>query len=152
MLQVRLFERLRDAEGATYSPQAATAASESFPGWGVLYAAAELRPERTDLFYRMARQTVADLAAHPAGTDEFARAINPVLSGLDRLLKTNGYWVAQMENWSKRPELIEQTRSLLPDYRSMTAEQVRAAVAAWVADQGDWSMLVSPATRASGVQ
>jgi hypothetical protein len=39
---------------------------------------------------------------------------------------------------------MDRTRSFLTDYSSLTAEEVRAAVARHVADAGDWSMLVLP--------
>ena len=149
MAQVRLFERLRDIEGASYSPRASSSGSESFPDWGIFYAASELRPERADLFYRLAREIVADLAARPAAPDEFERALNPILTGIDRRVRTNGYWLDAMEGWSERPELIAQVRSYISDYRGMTAEAVRAAVAAHVADGGDWSMLVVPGRKAA---
>ena len=147
MVQVRLFERLRDIEGATYSPRASSSTSESFPDYGIFYAAAELRPDRTDLFFRLAREIVADLAARPPQADEYARAITPVLTGIERRLRTNGYWLSTMEGWSRRPELIAQSRSYLADYRNMTAEDVSAALAAHVADAPDWSMLVLPGAR-----
>ena len=144
MIQVRMFEQLRDVEGAAYSPSGFASSSDVFPHWGVLGAAAEIRPERADLFFRLARQIVADMAAKPAAADEFQRAISPVLSGLDRRLKTNGYWLSAMEGWSRDPSLIEQSRSLVSDYKSMTAEEVRAAVARNVADEDAWSLLVLP--------
>jgi zinc protease len=151
MAQVRLFEKLRDVEGATYSPSAGASSSEVFPDWGIFYAAAEIRPERADLFFRLARETVADLAARPAEADEFARALNPVVSGIERQMKTNGYWLSAMEGWSRDPRLIDQTRTILSDYRSMTAGEVRDAVARHVADEGDWSILVLPARLLGGV-
>ena len=49
-----------------------------------------------------------------------------------------------MEGWFGKPELIDQTRSFLSDYATMTAEDVQAAVAKHVTDAGDWSMLVLP--------
>jgi zinc protease len=145
MLQVRLYERLRDVQGRTYSPGASVSSSETFPGWGIFYASAEVRPEDAPGFLALAREIVADLAAKPAAADEWARTINPVLSGLERRLQTNGYWMNALEDWSRKPELIEQTRSLVYDYRSITPEEVRSAVAKYVTDQGDWSMLVLPA-------
>lgn len=144
ILQVRLFDRLREEEGATYSPSAANRGSESFPDWGIFLASAEIRPESADTFFRIAREEVAKLAATPASADEFARAQNPIVNGIQRRIKTNGYWLAALENWTRNPALIEQTRSYLSDYSGLTAEQVRAAVAAYVADEGDWSMLVVP--------
>jgi zinc protease len=151
MLRSRLYERLRDLAGRTYSPSASASSSEQFPAWGIVTAGAELRPEDHDEFFAMAREIVADLAAKPAAADEFERARNPVVSGIERRLETNAYWLSAMEDWSRRPELIEQTRSLLADYRSLTAEEVRAAVAAHVADAGDWSMLVLPARTSASV-
>ena len=50
-----------------------------------------------------------------------------------------------MEGWSREPKLIEQTRTILSDYRTLTAGEVRDAVARHVRDEGDWSMLVLPA-------
>jgi zinc protease len=150
MFQVRLFERLREEEGATYSPTAQSSTSEELPGWGIFYAAAEIRPESADTFFRIAREIVADLAARPAAADEFARAHNPIISGVERRLKTNGYWLATLENWTTRPEMIDHTRNYLAHYRAMTAENVRRAVAAYVADAGDWSMLVLPAKAKAG--
>ncbi|HEY0111794.1 MAG TPA: insulinase family protein [Allosphingosinicella sp.] len=151
MARVRLIEQLRDAEGASYSPSATVQGSESFPRWGIFYAGSEIRPERADLFFRLARGIVADLASKPAAADEWERTINPIISGLEKRVKTNGYWMGAMEDWSRRPELIEQTRTYVTDYRTMTAEEVRRAVAAHVADEGDWSMLVLPAKAAGGV-
>ena len=145
LFEVRLFDRLREAEGATYSPSGAHLSSEAFPAWGIFYAAAEVRPESADAFFRAAREIVADLAARPVEADEFARAQNPILSGIERRLATNGYWIDVLENVVDHPEEIESVRSYLADYRALTPEAVRRAVAGWVADQGDWSMLVLPA-------
>lgn len=150
MLEVRLFERLREEEGATYSPNAAATSSEELPAWGMFYAAAEIKPDSADTFFRIAREVVADLAAKPAAPDEFARAQNPIITGIERRLMTNAYWLSALEKWTTEPALIEQTRTYLADYKNMTAEDVRRAVAAHVADAGDWSMLVLPSKAKAG--
>jgi zinc protease len=152
LAQVRLLERLRDSEGASYSPAATVQTSYEFPEWGFFFAGSELRPERADLFFRLAREIVADLAAKPAPADEWQRAINPVVTGIERRLKTNAYWSGTMEDWSREPYLIEHSRTYLADYKSLTPEEVRSAMAKWVADEGDWSILVLPAKTANGVK
>jgi zinc protease len=63
MLQVRLFERLREAEGPSYSPSAASTSSENLPDWGIFYASSELKPDSAPTFFRIAREIVADLAS-----------------------------------------------------------------------------------------
>lgn len=151
LAQARLLERLRDSEGASYSPAATVQSSFDFPDWGLFFAGSEIRPERADLFFRLAREIVADLAARPASADEWQRAINPVVSGIERRLKTNAYWAGALEDWSREPWLIDYTRTYLADYRSLTAEEVRAAVAKYVTDDGDWSILVLPAKTANSV-
>jgi zinc protease len=147
----RLLERLRDSEGASYSPAATVQSSFDFPDWGLFFAGSEIRPERADLFFRLGREIVADLAARPASADEWQRAINPVVTGIERRLKTNAYWAGTMEDWSREPWLIDYTRTYLSDYRSLTPEEVRRAMAKWVADEGDWSILILPAKTAGGV-
>ena len=73
------------------------------------------------------------------------------MSGIERRLATNGYWIDALEDWDRATrEEIENVRSYLADYRALTAEDVRRAVATYVTDQGDWSMLVLPARGAPG--
>jgi zinc protease len=143
--QARLIERLRDSEGASYSPAATVQSSFDFPDWGLFFAGSEIRPERADLFFRLARGIVAELAAKPASADEWQRAINPVVTGIERRLRTNAYWAGTMEDWSREPWLIDYTRTYLADYKSLTPDEVRRATAKWVGDEGDWSILVLPA-------
>ncbi len=145
IVQVRLFDRLREAEGATYSPSATHVGSDGFPNWGIFYAAAEVRPDRIPAFFRAARETVAELAARPVAADEFARAQNPVVSGIERRLTTNGYWLGAIEAFATDPARVAEVRSYLADYRGLTAEDVSRAVAQHVAEAGDWSMVVLPA-------
>ncbi len=149
IIQVRLFDRLREQEGATYSPSATHLTSDTFRNWGILYAAAEVRPDRVDAFFRAAREVVAELTTRPVEADEFARAQNPVVSGIERRLRTNGYWLEALERIAVEPDDLAEIRSYLADYRGLTPEDVRRALAAHVADQGDWSMVVLPA-RAPG--
>jgi zinc protease len=152
IFRVRMFDRLREVEGATYSPSVSSSSSSIFPDWGIFYGAAEVRPEHVPTFFRIAREIAADLAARPVLADEFARAQNPAISGITRNLTTNGYWMNAIEDFVRRPRSIEETRSYLADYRAMTPEDVRRAVAQHVTEQGDWSMVVLPARTAGGGQ
>jgi cardiolipin synthase len=68
----------------------------------------------------------------------------PVL-GIARRVETNAYWIQVLERWVDEPRRIENARQYRSDYAALTAEDVRQAMARWVADDGDWSMLVLPA-------
>jgi zinc protease len=151
LASVRLMERLRDEAGASYSPSVSSTGATEYPDWGFLMASSELKPDKADLFFRLAREIVADLAAKPVEADEWQRAINPVLSGIDRRIKTNGYWMGAMEEWSRDPRAIGLVRSYRADYAGLTPQDVRSAMARHVAEAGDWSILVLPAKAAGGV-
>jgi zinc protease len=151
LAQARLMERLRDSEGASYSPSASVQSSFEFEDWGVFVAGSEIRPERADLFFRLAREIVADLAATPASADEWQRAINPVVTGIERRVRTNAYWAGTMEGWSSEPWLIDYARTYLADYKSLTPGEVQQATKKWIADEGDWSILVLPAKTSPSV-
>jgi zinc protease len=157
IFEARLFDRLREQEGATYAPSGTHLGAEAFPAWGIFYASAEIRPASAPTFFRIAREIVADLAARPVSEDEFTRARNPIVTGIERRLATNAYWVGALENWHSSARDIENVRTYLADYRALTPDDLRRAVANFVADQGDWSMLVlparaSPAREANGEQ
>ncbi len=111
--QARLVERLRDSEGASYSPAASVQSSFEFRDWGVFFAGSEIRPERADLFFRLARQIVAELASAPISADEWQRGINPVVTGIERRVRTNAYWAGTMEGWSREPWTIDYARTYL---------------------------------------
>lgn len=149
IFEARLFNRLREEEGAAYSPDAAHLTAEAFARWGVFTAAAEIRPANAPTFFRIAREIVIDLATRPVTREEFVRAQNPVISGIERLVATNAYWTSVLDNWHRDPRDIENVRHYLADYRALTPEDVRRAVARYVTDRGDWSMLVLPDREAS---
>ena len=58
-----------------------------------------------------------------------------------------------IETWSIAtfvdPRAVDNVRSYLRDYRALTPEDIRRAIATYVTDQGDWSMLVLPARGAA---
>jgi predicted Zn-dependent peptidase len=55
-----------------------------------------------------------------------------------------------MQDWTRDPSLIENTRSYVADYKSMTAADVQAVLAKYVTESGDWSFVVLPAKAKNG--
>jgi zinc protease len=116
----------------------------------VFAATSQIAPDKVDAFLRIAREEIAKMAREPVPRDEFERALNPGIAGIERSRKTNGYWMTNIAAWTRRPEMIEQTRNHLSGYKAVTPDAVRAAMAAYVADDGDWSMIVLPEKKANG--
>ena len=126
-------------------PNASHLSSETFPAWGIFYAAAEVRPgSAADLLPHRPRDrrrprrppgAAGRVRAGAESGDQRHRAA----AGDQRLLARRA-----RELGATAERDIENVRSYLADYRALTAEDVRRAVATYVTEQGDWSMLVLP--------
>ena len=88
----RLNDELREREGATYDSQVATNLSETFKGYGYIWAQATIRPDMDKAFYDAVTKIAADLQAAPVSGDELDRARSPMISGIGDTYKTNDDW------------------------------------------------------------
>ena len=104
MFETRLFDRLREEEGATYSPDAVASRRRHLSRLGHLLRrrrdpaglGRHLLPDRARDRRRPRR------AARVSRTSSRARRIRSC-RGIERRLATNGYWVDALENWDRDP-------------------------------------------------
>ncbi len=145
VLQLRLTDQVRIAEGASYSPAAGASESDVFPGYGHIYAAVETPPSKVAGFYADVAKITADLRAHPITADELQRAVKPRIESIERAQQTNGYWSAMLHDAQDDPRRLELIRSSIPGYRKMTVEDVQAAAQTYLIDANAWRFQVEPA-------
>ena len=146
VLQLRLTDRIRIAEGASYSPAAGSSESEVFPGYGDIYAAVETPPARIAGFYADVDAITADLRTRDVGADELQRAVKPRIATIEKAQQTNGYWMAMLHGSAEDPRRLDLIRGSIPGYQAMTAADVRAAAAAYLTDKAAWRFEVLPAS------
>src|SRR5262249_57048994 len=79
VLQLKLIERVRESEGATYSPSAQAFFSHANPGYGYLGVSLDLVPENVNRFFGIVDQIAASIAAGNISADELERARRPIL-------------------------------------------------------------------------
>jgi zinc protease len=132
ILELRLIERVREADGVTYSPNASSQASVTFPGFGTITASMELKPEDVDTYRTVIDQIAAAMAGGDITADELERARRPVLENLDQNLQDNGYWVGLLEQAQRRPWSLDDHRTVRADFESITLDEVRAAAATYL--------------------
>lgn len=147
VLHNRLIERLRIADGATYTPRAGLEASRTFPGFGYLYAAASVSPAQTDLVFQRVSAIAADLRAARVSADELERARRPALAALQRAQETDGYWLNALGRAQTDPRRLELIRAALPDLRAVTAADVQRAAQAVLRDETVWRLVIAPPRR-----
>lgn len=145
VLQLRLTDQLRTAEGATYSPAGGATESDVFPGYGYVFATVETPPARIAGFYAAADRIAADLAARGPTTDELQRATRPRIESIGRAQQTNTYWSAMLHDAIDDPRRLDLIRTSVPGYKRMTAADVQDAARAYLAPGRAWRFEVEPA-------
>jgi zinc protease len=144
VLELRLIDRVRIAEGATYSPSVNSAPSDVFPTYGVVSASVETPPAKIPGFYTAVREITADLIAHGPTPDELDRALKPRIETLAKAQQTNEYWLTWLAGAQMDPRRLQVIRDTLPGYRKITAAQVQAAAARYLGDDKAWRLTVTP--------
>jgi zinc protease len=144
IFQARLFDQLRIADGASYVPETAMETSTVFPGYGYIYAAAEVPPDKIGLFFDIAHAIAADLRTKVVSQDELDRAQAPRVDLFTKSQQTNGYWLNVLTGAQADPRKLDVIRSTIPDLKHVTADAVHAAAQTYLLDDRAWTMEVLP--------
>lgn len=143
----RLFEKLRNAAGASYSPNVASSWPIGAPGGGRLVAIGQVPPDKVDFFFKLSRDIAADLVAHPVGDDELRRLLGPMAQAFLRASTGNMFWMRQLGGATYDPRIVTATRSIPDDLLSVTPTTLQAVAAKYLRPDKDWTMAVLPRDR-----
>jgi zinc protease len=144
VLKNRLVERLRIADGATYTPRTALEASKTFPGFGYMSAAASVAPAQTGLVFSRISAITADLRNTPISADELERARRPALAALHRAQETDAYWLDALARAQTDPRRLDLIRNAEPGLRAVTAEGVQRSAEAYLRDERAFKLVIIP--------
>jgi zinc protease len=144
IIQARLFELLRIAEGASYVPETTLETSTVFPGYGYVEAAAEVPPDKVQLFFDILDRITKDLKAKDVSPDELDRAKAPRVDLFTKSEQTNGYWLTVLSGVQADPRKLDIIRTTIPDLKHVTAADVRRAAQTVLLDSRVWKMTVLP--------
>jgi zinc protease len=142
VLQGRVVDRLRLVEGATYSPDVSVSLSETFPNYGVAFAAVEMPPQKLPGFFTEVAAITADMRDRGVTADELERARNPRVASIKKSMLTNDYWLLRLEGSIADPRRLELIRTTLPDYAKVTATEVQDAARRYLTDGKAWKLEV----------
>lgn len=95
VLQLRLTEKVREAEGESYSPSGSWT-TEAIVDQGRLSTFASITPDQVGNVTKMIEDIARDLGTTGPTSDELQRVIDPLLESRARRLQTNGYWIGVM--------------------------------------------------------
>ncbi|WP_174280316.1 M16 family metallopeptidase, partial [Sphingomonas bacterium] len=140
----RLFERLRQAAGASYSPNVASSWPVGMAGGGRLVAIGQVAPEKVAFFFQTARAIAAELVAKPIEADELERLLGPMRQALIRASTSNQFWMRLMAGAAFDPRRAAATANLGTDFGSITPAQLQQVAAKYLRPDRDWTMEVLP--------
>jgi len=140
----RLFEGLRATDGAAYSPSVANSWPFSFDSGGYILVSSQIKPEKIGYFYKLIKDTAADLASKPVDDDELQRAVAPMRQMLSRASTGNAFWMSQMEGATRDPRYIDVMKSMGPDLLSVTPAELQALAKKYLVPGKSWSAMVLP--------
>jgi zinc protease len=127
VLQLKLTERVREAEGATYSPSAFASFSGVSPDFGYVGASLDIEPALVEGYFDTVDELVAAMAAGEVSEDELTRARTPILADIRESLESNGYWLNLITTAQSAPRYLEDHRTREAGYAGITREDVVAA-------------------------
>lgn len=147
----RLIDQLRSQAGLSYSPNIISDWPLGMPGGGKLMAMGLLPPDRTDFFFKLARDIAADLVAKPIDQDELDRALTPLKQQLLRRSSGNMFWMQLVEGGSFDPLRIAAVDALPTDYAYTTPAELQTLAVKYLRPEKDWSLVVLPEANAGAV-
>ncbi len=144
VMQDRLLQRLRIAEGSTYSPSASSRPSDTFPGYGVVSAAVETPPARMAGFFAATADITADLRSKLVSADELERARKPRMEQIQKAQQTNEYWLARLAGAQDNPAKLDVIRNSLTGYQQVTPQDIQTVSRKYLRDDKAFKLVVEP--------
>jgi zinc protease len=149
VLNLRLIDEVRVAQGATYSPGTGLDTSEVFPGYGYVSADVEIPPAKVAGFFADVSRIVADLRTKPVGADELERARKPWIETRQKQEETNEYWLTELAGAQADPRRLDAIRQSVSGVERVTAADIQRAAAKYLTDDRAWKLVIGPAAGAT---
>jgi zinc protease len=140
----RLFERLRDQSGASYSQAVSSNWPQAFNHGGYLFIGGLVRPEDSELLYRLSREIIGELATTPVSADELQRARTPLVERILRASSGNVFWMHYAEGGSRNPAVFDALMRFVPDIAQTSPEDIQRLAQHYLAADRAIPVLIVP--------
>ncbi len=140
----RMFDQLREAEGASYSPVVDSSWPTGFTSGGNFAVIAQLKPQGVARFYEISERIAADLATKPVTADELKRAIAPTRERISRSSTGSMFWLRNLEGVSFDPMRLTVLKTILADFTRMTPVELQATARQYLLREKAFKMTVVP--------
>jgi zinc protease len=141
----RLLDELRTREGITYTPGASSFSSVISPGYGFVYALAQVPPDKLPNFYAAVHSVADDLTKTKVTQDELDRARGPRVEDIQRQQQTNDYWLTLLSGSQTDPRLLDVIRTTVSDLKAVTPDDIQDAAGEYLKNEKAYRLVIIPA-------
>lgn len=147
IISLKAIEVLREELGATYSPIVSSQTSTVFKNYGFMWIGVDVAPETLDAAYQTTNQIVAAVKGGDVSDDDLQRAVTPLIERLEQDAQNNQVWLSRLAKTQRTPWRLDNVRTVLNDYKSITAEDVVAAANKYLTEERAFRVTVEAAEK-----
>jgi zinc protease len=140
----RMFDQLREGEGASYSPNVSSQWPMAMDSGGSFVVTSQVKPQGVDRFFALTSSIATQLASQPVTADELARSVGPLRQLIARAASGNTFWLSQLSGITREPRKEQALISLSTDYGRITPEELQATAKRWLVPGKELRMTVLP--------
>lgn len=145
VLNDRLRVEIRQVLGATYSPRVFSRPSRVHAGFGLMISSLTAAPDQAELLAAKIREIASGLAFEGVTEEELHRALEPTLTSIRDMQRTNRYWLESVLNLSHRhPQQLQWPLTIREDFTAITAADVTALAKRYLHEKLAATVIVTP--------
>jgi len=142
ILSLKAIEVLREELGATYSPIVSSQTSTVFEDFGFMWMGVDVTPETLDAAYETTSQIVTSVKDGNVSEDDLQRAVTPLVERLEQDAQNNQVWLSRLAKTQRDPWRLEDVKTILEDYKSITTEEIIAAANKYLTEERAYRVTV----------
>ncbi|MCI5208339.1 MAG: insulinase family protein [Candidatus Electrothrix sp. ATG2] len=144
----RMRKLIREELGAAYSPYAYNRPSLVDPGYGVLRSVVVVDPPQAEMVVAKLKQLGDRLTKEKITADELERALEPTLTSIRDMVRTNRYWLhSVLVQSSRHPERLEWPQTIQSDIAAITVDEISALGAKYLKPEKAAEVILLPAKK-----
>ena len=141
----RLRKKVREELGEAYSPFARNIPNDTYTDYGYLMSMITVDPPQAEKISGVVKGIGKELAEFGTSEDELGRALKPLLTGIDKQLRDNSYWLRTVALGSQEfPQKLDWARTMKEDYSGVTVAEVNALAKKYLGEDKAVEILIVP--------
>lgn len=142
VLDLMLTESIREQLGASYGVTVSSDMSDVYTHFGTLSVNTVVAPDKADEVNAAISAAVKELRDKPISADLLARARNPIMEGIAKNMRENGYWMTYVDEAQSHADRLDRIRQRKAVYEAITPADLQQLARTYLTDKGEQRVLI----------